>query len=79
LTQQEEVNTDRDRRDRHVKVDENRDLFAADTPDGLTPAQWEQARYTLALGRFAAFADVARSIPMDYHELKKLVEGVSNE
>ncbi len=51
------------------------ELFAADVPQGLTPTQWEQARYTLAQGRWQAFADVARSIPMDYHELKKLVEG----
>jgi len=77
-------NANSDRSDRYLNAREEMvdphtisepELFAADVPQGLTPAQWEQARYTLALGRFAAFADVARSIPMDYHELKKLVEG----
>jgi hypothetical protein len=63
-----------DRSDRYIREG---DLFEAITPEGLTPAQWEQARYALALGHFSAFADVARSIPMDYHELKKLVEGAA--
>lgn len=50
------------------------DLFAGDTPLGLSAAQWERARYFVGTARWSELSDLARGIPMDYHQLKHLVE-----
>lgn len=55
------------------------DLFAADTPEGLTAAQWERARYTLAMGLWKQFADVSRESGVPYNALKQLVENLAKK
>ncbi len=55
------------------------ELFADDTPAGLTPAQWERARWSWGAGRLVEFGGIARDSGMPYLELKRLVEEASKQ
>jgi DNA-binding MarR family transcriptional regulator len=50
------------------------ELFTAETPPGLTPKQWENAKWFWGTGQLTDFRQLADQIGLGYHKLKALIE-----
>jgi hypothetical protein len=56
-----------------IPVATTAELFADDTPPGLTPQQWERARWCYGEGRLIELGDIARSTKIPYTDLVGLI------